>query len=71
MTGFIYDGERVIQVAQIESVEATERESMTDPAQYGDRPEIQTVEARVIHTISGRSYYSDGSVHEIIDLLMS
>lgn len=71
MTSFLWDGVRAIQIGQIESVESYELETMTDPDKYGERPEVQTVEARIVHTISGRSYISEGSVTEVVDLLMS
>lgn len=70
MTDFIYDGVRLIQVGQIESVYPTVRESLTEPQHYGDRPDVIEVEARTIRTTSGNEYVSDGSFLEIVDLLM-
>lgn len=69
MTGFFFDGERLIQVSQIEAVEPYVRETVGDPASYGARPEIVEVEARLIRTISGQAYISDGSFLEVVDLL--
>jgi hypothetical protein len=70
MTTFYFDGERLIQVDQIEAVEGIVREKVGEPEAYGDRPPVVEVEARVIRTISGREYISDGSVLDVIDMLM-
>lgn len=71
MTDFIYDGVRLIQVGQIESVYPTTRESVKEPEHYGDRPDVVEIEARTVRTISGSEYVSDGSFLELVDLLMS
>ena len=71
MTDFLWDGERLIQTSQIESVESYTRESVKPAENYGDHPQVTEIEARVIRTISGQTYISDGSVLEIVDLLMS
>lgn len=71
MTDFIYDGERLVQVSQIESVSPSMRESVGEPEHYGDRPDVVEIETRTIRTISGAEYVSDGSFLEIVDLLMS
>lgn len=70
MTDFIYDGVRLIQVGQIESVYPTTRESVKEPEHYGDRPDVVEIEARTVRTISGSEYVSDGSFLELVDLLM-
>lgn len=70
MSKFLFDGVRVIQVDQIEAVEPSEVERVTPAEAYGDRPEVTTVEARVIHMVSGQTYTSEGSFLEIVDLLM-
>lgn len=70
MTDFIYDGMRLIQVSQIESVEPTIRETVKSAENYGERPDVVEIEARTIRTISGSEYVSDGSFLEIVDLLM-
>lgn len=71
MTDFLFDGEHLIQVDAIEAVEPHERESINEPEHYGDRPEVTKIEARIIRTIAGREYISDGSFLEIIDMLMT
>lgn len=70
MTDFIFDGTHLIQVEAIEAVEPHERESVKAAEHYGDHPEVVKVEARLIRTIAGREYVTDGSYLEIVDLLM-
>jgi len=71
MTEFIFDGEHLLQIDAIEAVEPYERESIGEPEHYGDHPEVTKVEARIIRSIAGREYISDGSFLEIVDLLMN